>query len=350
MPIKDAAAIDQNFATSKNVEGKDLIYYNAEEFDVYGVKRVDGLYRRMPYDIAKRVSEQVALISSECAGGRIRFSTDSPYIAIFVKYQSVAKVPNYSFTATMGFDLYSAQRYVGCFVPAIDTVDTFESIIDVKDTGMLQEYTLNFPVCSEIAELYIGVKKGSKITRASEYAMKVPVVFYGSSVTQGACASRPGNTYENIISRALNCDYLNLGFWGNAKGEEEMAKYIAGLKMSAFVYDYDYNAPSVEHLQATHERMFKIIREQNPTLPIVVLSAPKCYLEDTDKARVAVVKKTCDNAIRSGDKFVRFLSGTEILKNVKDTALADNIHPGDSGFIYMAKCIGKALKGFLHKN
>ena len=80
-----------------------------------------------------------------------------------------------------------------------------------------------------------------------------------------------------MISRALDCDYVNLGFWGNAKGEEEMANYIATLKMSAFVYDYDYNAPSAEHLQATHEKMFKIIREKQPNLPIVILSAPKYY-------------------------------------------------------------------------
>ncbi|MBQ9714434.1 MAG: hypothetical protein IJV83_03845 [Clostridia bacterium] len=349
MPIKNAAAIDNNFSPSIISPKDNLVYYNAEEFDIYGVTHIDSVYRRMPYSVAKSISENVALISSECAGGRVRFITDSPYIAIFVKYRSVAKVPNYSFTATMGFDLYSGKRYVGCFVPAIDTIDTFESVINLTEIGKTSEYTLNFPVCSEISELYIGVKQGSKIGRAPKYAIQTPIVFYGSSVTQGACASRPGNTYENIISRALDCDYLNLGFWGNAKGEEEMANYIANIKMSAFVFDYDYNAPSAEHLQKTHEKMFKIIREKNPSLPIIVLSAPKCYLNDTDIKRVAVIKKTCENAIRSGDKFVRFISGAEILKDVKDTALADNIHPGDSGFISMAKYIGDALREFLNK-
>ena len=348
MSLRDAAAIDKNFSTPKSVAREGLIYYDAKEFDVYGVTHVDGIYRRMPYEVAKRVSEQVALISTECAGGRVRFTTDSPYIAIFVKYRSVSKVPNYSYTATMGFDLYAQKRYVGCFVPAMDTLDAFESVLDVGERGDLKEYILNFPVCSEIVELYIGVKQGCQIAKAPEYAVKKPVVFYGSSTTQGACASRPGNTYENMLSRALDCDYINLGFWGNAKGEEEMANYIAGLEMSAFVYDYDYNAPSVEHLSATHEKMFKIIRERNPNLPIVILSAPKYYLNEKDEKRRFIIETTYKNALSNGDTLVRFLSGREMLEKVKDTALADNIHPGDNGFLCMAEHIENALKSLLN--
>ena len=347
MPIKDAAAIDKNFAAPKNTEKDGFVYYNADDFDVYGVTHVDGVYRRMPYDIAQKVSENVAAISLECAGGRVRFATDSPCIAIIAQYRSVAKVPNYSFSATLGFDLYAGTRYVGCFVPQLDTVERFESVIDVLDTGALQEYTLNFPVCSEIRALYIGVTKGSKIQKGRAYTYQKPIVFYGSSTTQGACASRPGNTYENMISRDLDCDYVNLGFWGNARGEEEMARYIAGLDMSAFVYDYDYNAPSLEHLAITHEKMFKIIRERQPNLPIIILSAPKYYQNETEKKRRMVVEKTYRNALASGDKNVVFFAGNELLESVKDTALADNIHPGDNGFLRIAECVGGALKKFL---
>ena len=150
-----------------------------------------------------------------------------------------------------------------------------------------------------------------------------------------------------MISRELDCDYINLGFWGNAMGEEEMARYIASLNMSAFVYDYDYNSPSVEHLQATHEKMFQIIRKANPTLPIIILSAPKYYLTTTDEQRVAVIEKTYKNALANGDKFVKFIPGKMMLESIKDTALADNIHPGDSGFINMASFVGNALKEFL---
>ena len=236
---------------------------------------------------------------------------------------------------------------MGCYVPAMDTLDTLESVIDLKDAQGERAYTLNFPVCSEVSELYIGIKQGCRIGNAPEYALKKPIVFYGSSVTQGACASRPGNTYENILSRALDCDYVNLGFWGNAKGEAAMAEYIAGLEMSAFVYDYDYNADSAEHLQATHERMFQIIRKRNPDLPIVILSAPKYYLDGELQKRRSIIEQTYRNALGAGDRKVRFIAGDEMLKAVKDVALADNIHPGDAGFVEMAKHIGQALKELL---
>jgi hypothetical protein len=172
-------------------------------------------------------------------------------------------------------------------------------------------------------------------------------VFYGSSTTQGACASRPGNTYENIISRALDCDYINLGFWGNAMGEDAMAEYIASLEMSAFVYDYDYNAPTPEHLDATHERMFKIIREKNPELPIVILSMPKYYLDENDRKRLEIIKRTYENALSEKDKHVAFISGKTMLEGVKDIALTDNIHPGDVGFSEMAKHVLTKLKDMI---
>ena len=73
--------------------------------------------------------------------------------------------------------------------------------------------------------------------------------------------------YQAIIARRLGCNYVNLGFSGSAKGEEEMAKYIAGLDMSVFVMDYDHNAPDAQHLLDTHGRFFKIIREKKPIYP-----------------------------------------------------------------------------------
>ena len=83
---------------------------------------------------------------------------------------------------------------------------------------------------------------------APEYRIKKPVVYYGSSITQGGCASKPGSSYESILSRRFDCDYINLGFSGTAKGEDEIVDYIKGLEMSVFVMDYDHNAPTTEHL------------------------------------------------------------------------------------------------------
>lgn len=348
MTIRNAQDIDKNFAIEKKIYRDEIIFRNAAELDVYGVEPIDGVYRRMKYDDAQAISKMVALISTESAGGRVRFATDSPYVAIYVEYKSCAKVPNYSLTATTGFDLYSGERYMGCYVPPLDTIENFESIIRFEDHAGMREYTLNFPVCSEVAELFIGVDEKCVITSASKYAIEKPIVFYGSSTTQGACASRPGNSYENMISRRLDCNYLNLAFWGNALGEAEMAEYIASLDMTAFVYDYDYNSPSAEHLEATHERMFKIIRERNPKLPIVIITAPRYYHDEEFKQRHDIIEKTYLNAVAQGDKAVRFISCRDIFKDVKDVALADNIHPGDIGFSKIAEHVGNALKELLN--
>lgn len=345
--MKNIADLDKNFAIPTKIERDGLVYHNAEELSIHGVKPIDGMYRRMKPEDALAVSKKIAIISQNTAGGRVRFVTDSPYIAIYVKYASVFHIPNYSFTAAAGFDLYTKERYIGCFVPPVNTTDTFESIIDLDNELQGKEYTLNFPICADIKEIFIGIKGGSKLEKAPDYSIKKPVVFYGSSTTQGGCATRPGNIYENIVSRSLDCDFLNLGFGGNAFGEEAIAKYIANLDMSAFVYDYDYNAPTPEHLDKTHEKMFKIIREAKPNLPIIMMTAPKYYLNSEDEKRVAIIEKTYQNAVNSGDKNVRLIKGKDMLESVRDVAIADNIHPGDVGFNSIAAFVTKALKEFL---
>ncbi len=70
---------------------------------------------------------------------------------------------------------------------------------------------------------------------------------------------------------------------------------------------------------------------------------PNHLLKEENKP-LPLLKKTYNNAIKSGDKLVRLISGKQMLKSVKNTAFADNIHPGDSGFISMASHITKELK------
>ena len=351
MSQRDAAAIDKNFATKGSINKDCIKFYDAEQFDVYGVKLIDGVYRRMMAEDAAAINEKIFMISSEPAGGRVRFQTDSKRIAIYAEYRSIAKVPNYSYSATIGFDLYSDERFVGVFVPPLDITDSYESELIIPfDDGLMHEYTICFPVCSEVTKLLIGVTDDSKIEPGASYKVTTPVVFYGSSITQGSCSSHPGNSYENIICRALSCDYINMGFWGNALGEEAMARYIAGMDMSAFVYDYDYNAPNPEHLRATHERMFHIVREAQPTLPIVILSAPKPYPTEQDDLRESIIRQTYENARAAGDENVHFISGARLIERVRDVALADNVHPGDIGFMAMSDGLIPLLREILKLN
>ena len=142
---------------------------------------------------------------------------------------------------------------------------------------------------SNVKKLHIGLQENSIVKEATSYVNTKPIVYYGSSITQGGCPSRPGMSYQAIISRKFNCDYINLGFSDYALAEEDMIDYIKNLDMSIFVYDYDHNAPMVEYLKKTHEKMFNAIRNENPTMPIIMLR-PKFNITDEEKERSSVIE------------------------------------------------------------
>lgn len=344
----DISKIDKNFKVETKIEREGLTFYDIDQapFKIYGVFREGEHYVRMPTDAAKSVSERVVSLYRHSAGGRVRFVTDSPYVAISIKLDRVCKLSHFAFTGSVGCDMYSGTRYIGTIVPPTNVVNEYEGVIDVPFNES-KEYTVNLPLYSETDKVYIGIKEGSTLKAAPDYEIKKPIVYYGSSITQGGCASRPGNAYQSIISRELDADFINLGFSGSARAEDEMAEYIAGLDMSVFVYDYDHNAPDLEHYKNTHERMFKIIREKNPDLPILMMTRPEYYLDEDEQARLQVMLNTYNNAIAAGDQNVYYIKGPDLIEAVRESALVDGGHPNDNGFVSMAQVVGNKLKEIL---
>ena len=174
-------------------------------------------------------------------------------------------------------------------------------------------------------------------------------MFYGSSITQGGCASRPGNCYESRVSRALQADFINLGFSGSCRGEEEMAHYIKTLEMSAFVFDYDHNSRTPKYLGETHQKFFNIIREANPNVPILILSRPEPVLTGNAQISRDVIEKTCLDSRANGDENVYFLDGPALMKIAGFDGTVDGCHPNDLGFYSMAEAIVEALKPVFDK-
>lgn len=346
---------DKNFAVSTSVRRDGLTFCSIEQtpFSIHGIAREGDRFRRLPEKIAASVSPGVHFQHANTAGGRVRFATDSPYIAIHAVMDSICKMPHFPLTGSAGFDVYAGSRYVGTFVPPYDIQDGYDSILDLPAElrdGRVHSYTVHFPLYSDVCSLHIGLQAGSTLQAAQPYSHPLPVVYYGSSITQGGCASRPGNAYENIVSLQLDCDHLNLGFSGNAKAEEQMCAYIADLPMSVFVCDYDHNAPTVEHLQNTHEKLFLTVREKNPTLPVLFMTRPQPHLNEDEKQRLAVVQATYEKALARGDKNVFFLPGNTLFDTLtENTVLVDNCHPNDSGFVCMAAGVIKLLQKILAK-
>lgn len=335
--------IDPNLVVPTKIETQDIKFYNVleEPFAVYGVYYEDGKFRRIPEAVAETVNIGVWRLHANTAGGRVRFRTDSPYIAVSVRLGSVNLYSHMSTLGSAGLDLYleGQNRCLKSFVPPRDAEGHFESLVEFKLTGV-QEYTINLPLYAEVVSLHIGLAEGAQLLPPLPLKSDKKVVFYGSSITQGGCASRPGNSYEAILSRRFGFDYVNLGFSGNAKGEDTIAAYIAGLDMDIFVYDYDHNAPKPEHLAATHEKMFRTVRAAHPDIPIVMMSRPKYYVNNDAAQRIDIIRTTLENARAAGDEKVYFLDGPTLMALCGEDGLIDACHPNDFGFASMAKAVG----------
>lgn len=350
--MKDFSEIDKNFKVDTTLFKEGIRFYSVLEkpFSVFGVFYDNGKFRRLPQSVAETVNEGVAALHANTAGGRVRFLTDSPYVAIHAEFDGVGKMPHFALSGSVGFDLYERKNgeevYIKTFIPPFETENSYDSLIGLTENG-LHEITINFPLYSDVSGLYIGLDENAVLRETSEpYRNEKPVVFYGSSITQGGCASRPGSAYEAILSRRFHLDYINLGFSGSARGEESIAEYIKELPMSLFVYDYDHNAPTKEHLLKTHERMFRMIREKKPALPILILSRPAVFLSEEEKFRLEIIRTTYQNAVAKGDNNVYFIEGADLMKYCGNEGTVDFCHPTDFGFHSMAKVIGDFLETY----
>jgi hypothetical protein len=328
---------------------------------------------RLPAELIDHINDKVSLYARNTAGARIRFRTNSPYIALRIRLLYPGLMVDMPLTGMSGCDIY-----IGSGMNAVHRLTVFpcDSTRIVADYSVLDAYrktvwrnpsyppayegilyrsrdmadiTINLPLYNGVVAVHVGLAAGSDLEAPAPYAISEPIVFYGSSITQGACASRPGCTYQAILSRMLDADYLNLGFSSGAHAEDQIARYIASLSMRAFVLDYDYNASSPEYLAETHEKFFRTIREACPDLPILMLSKPDFdWDKPMNSIRRKIIFQTWQNACHSGDKQVWFIDGEKLFGTVnRDSCTVDGRHPNDLGFMRMAENIYPVLKSAL---
>ena len=347
----DISIVDKNFKVDAEIDKSGLKFYSVDEkpFRLYGVIREGEDYVRLPSSVARTVSPGVNELNYDTAGGRARFVTNSKRIAIIARFVGEQHMPHMPFSNQGGIDIYIDHRYSGTFMPPTFMPSfAFESLKTFQEGDKL--VTLNFPCYGRLCELFVGLDDGATLTESPEYKYESPVVYYGSSITQGGCASRPGMAYQAMLSRWIDCNHVNLGFSGNAMGENEIVDYMAGLDMSVFVSDYDHNAPSVEHLRATHEPLYRAIRNRNPELPIILISRP-CVTEAEDRLeRLEIIKSTYNKAISEGDKNVWFIDGSTLFDFDSNEYNVDDCHPTDLGLYLMAKGIEPVLREALAKS
>jgi len=349
--------IDKNLKVETSIQKDDIVWLSPkdEPFSIHGLCETekDMPYHRLPKDVAQKTSEGIEWLMWHTAGGRIRFATDSPYIAIKTVMPSTQTMCHITKIGQSGFDLYRCVNGKHSFVTAYNTpggvTAGYEACRDTGSTDMCT-YTLNMPLYDGVEELYIGLAKGSQVEKPEPYCNPVPVLYYGSSITQGGCASRPGNAYQGFIERKYDTDFINLGFSGNAKGETSMAEYLASIEASVFVCDYDHNA-TLEHLKETHFPLYQIYRKANPETPVVFVTKPDFYPNTVDsEKRRAVVYETYCRAKEAGDENVYFVDGETLFEGeFRDSCTVDGVHPNDLGFFRMGMVIGEAVGRALEK-
>ncbi len=339
--------IDVNFKKSE-IGGKELIFTNALQapFQLSGFAWYNQEHKmcRLPESVLPFTNDGVRCLAYHTSGGMIRFRTNAATIAIHAELNEPGDMNHMPRNASAGFDLYldtgKNKTYFKSISPGIGENKIEGILADGLPENEMREWSLYMPLYSGVNNVEIGVTPGCDFNLPTAFNIEKPIVFYGSSITQGGCASRSGNAYINFLGRWIDAPVVNLGFSGSGRGEIAIAEAIASLDISAFILDYDHNAPDPQHLKDTHEKFFKIIRDKQPELPIIMMSKCDFYQNDDCCQRREIIRQTWLNAVNNGDKNAFFIDGETLFgTDNRDACTVDGCHPNDIGFFRMAKTV-----------
>ena len=318
-----------------------------------------GEWFRLPVRLKDGLPKAVWDLGQSPSGGRIRFRTDSSRIAIRLEYGSPPNMRNMHAFGQTGVDLYVDGAYRGTATAAADsrTGSPVEHVyFDAKAASHVDhEVTLYLPLYKPAKVLGIGVEKGSSLSPALPFTIAKPVVFYGTSITQGGCASRAGMSYQAILGRMLGIDFVNLGFSGNGRGEPEVARMVAEIDAACFVLDFAQNNKTAESLREVYEPFMKILREKHPSTPMLAITPIASASERAAEAgaRLEAMRELIRTAvarrIAGGDRRLQLVEGTDLLGPDRLDGLVDGTHPNDLGFRWMAEGLAPRLKKMLEQ-
>lgn len=356
--LKRLDEIDTNFRVNTQDVPGDYVYRDPREapFKIYGLCPNDeGTYCRLPLDFLPECTENVQRLAYHLTGACVRFTTDSSGLHVLWELDHLSNMPHFTGCGQNGMELFEeteqGTRQISNLIPRPMTAEDRTQSHFIKLPGGLRHYVLYLPLYNGLTQFLLGFAPDAKVEAGRTPRIEKPILFYGSSITQGGCASKAGSCYTTLLARRLDAALVNLGFSGNGRAEENMARHIASREMSLFAMDYDHNAPNPEFLQATHERMYRIVREAQPELPIVLISRPdfdKNYEDST--LRRDIILDTYHKAVAEGDKNVYFVDGERFFgSRDRDLCTVDGVHPTDIGFLRMADTLEFLFHRILYK-
>jgi len=359
----DAVKYDKNMQLAASGE-EDLIWYSPDEdpFYIAGLAwyKEEKIYRRLPLNPDWPLREAVDNLANCTAGGQIRFRTDSRRLSIRVQLDGPAGMNHMPATGQCGFDCYIGPVGEQKFL-SVTKYDHFQDHYDCQmmemDSTELRHITLNFPLYKGVKEVSVGLDSEAKILPPAAYLDRRKIIIYGTSITQGGCAARPGMCYTNILSRYLNYEFINLGFSGNGKGDPELAWIISQISdPGCIVLDYEANCPSPEAMAETLPEFIRILRITHKEVPILVVSriphSKDIFVEKQRQSRLAnkkIQKSNVEQCKAAGDENIYFQDGHELFDELAHECTVDGGHPTDMGFMQMASSLKPLLKDIMAK-
>ncbi|HOB83091.1 MAG TPA: SGNH/GDSL hydrolase family protein [Bacteroidales bacterium] len=334
-------------------EKSGIKYYDHDFFLIEGTTLTDSekenLYDRLPSSYKGKVRDAVWSLSKSSAGISVRFLSNSTTIRVKWELLNDAKMNHMAETGIKGIDLYFRNngkwQYLNTARPAGKVNDYL--LISNMDPVM-REYRLYLPLYDGVTELEIGIDSLSSILKPERTNNK-PIVFYGTSITQGGCASRPGMVHTSIISRKLDVECINFGFSGNGRMEKPLAELISGIDALFYVLDGTNNM-TPEQIHENAIPLVEIIREKHPGTQIVFVEGllnDKSYLDqktrDAENAKNIALKKEFDEMKNRGFRNIYYIEQSGG-KGTDSESTVDGVHLTDLGFSRYADFLLKEFR------
>lgn len=322
----------------------------------------DGFFTRLPADLQNVARKSLWDLAQNSAGMAIRFRSNAKCIGAEWKPLNNFGMSHMTPTGVRGLDLYTLEDGEWLFVGAGQpNGKTSRNIFRRNMKGEMREYIMYLPLYDGIIDLAIGVDSAAVVEKPHVADLvpsknNLPIVFYGTSVTQGGCATRPGMAFPAIMERKLHKETINLGFSGNGRMDKCVGDKIAQIPASMYVIDCLSNC-TIDMVRDSTDHFVRAIVEANPDVPVILLSNycyPYQYLDeqfqkDTEEEN-ALWKEFAEKFRKEGYKNVRYLDAYA-KGNMKKSPIGpdhegtvDGGHMTDLGFLRYADFLIKKLK------
>ena len=341
--------------SSQTAEERKIKYYDQNYFLIEGTTFTDSvkenLYDRLPASYKDKVRGPVWSLSKASAGISVRFFSNSTTIKVKWELLNDAKMNHMAETGIKGIDLYfktdNDWQYVNTARP---TGKSNDFLLVNNMSSKNREYKMYLPLYDGVTKLEIGIDSLSKIEKPVKRNEK-PVVFYGTSITQGGCASRPGMAHTNIISRKLDIECINFGFSGNGKMEKPLAELISGIDALYYVMDGTGNM-SPEEVHENAIPLVEIIRSKHPVTPIVFVEClmfEKSFLDEKTRndinSKNDMMKSEYRKMVDKGFSNIFYIDNVGAI-GTDHEATVDGVHFTDLGFMRYADFLISKFKQF----